>query len=148
MGIKFFFYFILYFILSYIILSFEREHEQGRGRERETEDPKQAPPCQWRTRHRAQIHRPWDRDLSQSRMPNWQSHPGTPDGHFGKTESFMKKHNLGVTGRLSQLSIRLLILAQVRFKPRVGLHTGHEAYKNNFFFSNNLLARGVLSRGM
>ena len=48
-----------------LFINFERENEHGgRGRERERENPKQAPHCQHGAQHRAQTHKPWDRDLN------------------------------------------------------------------------------------
>ena len=38
----------------------------------------QAPSCQHRVRHRAQIHTLWDHDLGWSWLLNWLSHPGAP----------------------------------------------------------------------
>ena len=38
----------------------------------------QALSSQHRARHRAQTHKLWDHDMSQSQTPNWLSHPGTP----------------------------------------------------------------------
>ena len=38
----------------------------------------QAPSCQYRAWCGAPTHEPWDHDLSQSQMLNWQSHPSTP----------------------------------------------------------------------
>ena len=35
--------------------------------------------CQHRAQHGARTHEVWDIDLSQSRMLNWQSHPGAPN---------------------------------------------------------------------
>ena len=38
----------------------------------------QALSSQHRVWHRAQTHKLWDHDMSQSQTPNWLSHPGTP----------------------------------------------------------------------
>ena len=54
----------------------EREYEQGRDRERETEHLKWALHWQQRTRCGAWTHQPWDHDLSWRWMLNWLSHPG------------------------------------------------------------------------
>ena len=60
----------------------ERQSTIGGGaeREKETQNPKQAPGsgCQRRARHGARTHKPWYHDLSQSRMLKQLSHPGTP----------------------------------------------------------------------
>ena len=59
----------------------EREHEQGRVRERGRHgiwNRLQALSCQHRARRGAWTHRPRDHDLSRSRTPNRLSHPGTP----------------------------------------------------------------------
>ena len=63
---------------------FERELASmsggGAERERERENPKQAPHCQHRAWCRAQSQEPWEHDLSQNQelTLNWLSHPGTP----------------------------------------------------------------------
>ena len=48
-------------------------------REREREDPKQAPHCQCKARCWAWTHKLWNHDLNWSRTFNWLSHPGTPE---------------------------------------------------------------------
>ena len=60
---------------SYLFL---REYEQGRGTERERENPKQALCCQCRAWCGAQSHELWDHDLSQNQESEayWLSHPG------------------------------------------------------------------------
>ena len=51
----------------------------GAERQRETQNPKQAPDSELSRQHRpqrgAQTHEPWDHDLSQSQMPNQLKHP-------------------------------------------------------------------------
>ena len=58
--------------LMFIYVFWERAQErsikqagEGQG-ERETENPKQAPRCQHRAQCGAQIHKPWDHDLSEN----------------------------------------------------------------------------------
>ena len=52
--------------------------ERGRHRIR---NRLQVPSCQHTAWHVAWTHEPWDHDLSQSRMLNRLSHPGTPQGY-------------------------------------------------------------------
>ena len=64
-------------VFKFIYLFGEREHEQGRGKEREgeREDPKQALHRKGGAQHRAQTHEPRDHDLSQNQesdtQPDW-----------------------------------------------------------------------------
>ena len=63
-----------------------RETEKARmgdgQKERERENPKQAPHCQCRARQGAQTHELWDHDLRQSWTLNQLSHPGAPTYSF------------------------------------------------------------------
>ena len=57
----------------------ERQCERGKGRQRRRHRIWSRLPalsCQHRARHGAWIHKLRDHDLSQSRRPNWLSHPG------------------------------------------------------------------------
>ena len=62
------------------IFETETEHEQGRVRERETQNLKQAPGSELSAQSltQAQTHGPRDHDLSRSRPLNRLSHPGAP----------------------------------------------------------------------
>ena len=63
------------------IYFWERQHEQGMGREKGRHrnwSRLQALSCQHRAWHGAGTHKPWDHDLSRSRRLNQLSHPGTP----------------------------------------------------------------------
>ena len=65
--------------LIFLRFIFDRETGWGRGRERETQNPKQAPGSklsaeQWRGVRSRELQ---DHDLSRSRMPNRLSHPGS-----------------------------------------------------------------------
>ena len=52
---------------------------EGAERERERENPKQAPYCPCRARRGAQTHKPYDRDLSRNQGSlNRLSQPGAP----------------------------------------------------------------------
>ena len=73
--------FLKFFLM--FIYHWERETEQewGRGRERGRHriwSRPQAPSYEHRARHRAQTHKLWDHDLSQSRTCNLLSHSGAP----------------------------------------------------------------------
>ena len=60
----------------------ERQSRGGAERERETQNPKQAPGSELSAQsacHGAQTHKPWDHDLSQSQTLNPLSHPGAPN---------------------------------------------------------------------
>ena len=73
-----FFFFTFFYI--YLFLR-EREREQGWGRERRRHRMRsrlQALSCRHKVQYRAQTHKLWDHDLSQSQMFNWLSHPGDP----------------------------------------------------------------------
>ena len=76
-----FWMFSFFFFLILLMFIFERECARGgraeRGRHR-IPSRLQALSCQHRARCRAQTHKPWDHDLSQSRLVNRMSHPGTP----------------------------------------------------------------------
>ena len=63
-----------------MFILFLREKERaGEGhRERETDDPKRAPPCQHRARCGAYTHELRDHDLSRRQTLNRLSHPGAP----------------------------------------------------------------------
>ena len=63
----------------------ETECEQGRCRERGRHriwSRLQSLSCHHRTWLRAQTHKPWDYDVSQSLTLNWLSHPGAHEIHF------------------------------------------------------------------
>ena len=71
-----------YFFWKFLFLFLkERESMSGgraeRGRHR-IRSRLQAPSCQHKAQCWAQIHEPWDHDLSQSQMVNRLSHPGAP----------------------------------------------------------------------
>ena len=74
----------IFFYLKKIFFTFiyfwETAWAREGQRERETQNSKQlwALSCQHRARRGARTHGPWDHDLSQSRTPNWLSHPGAP----------------------------------------------------------------------
>ena len=69
------------FVIFKILFLFERETARtGEGqRERETEDPKQAPRRQHRAPRGVQTHEPRDHDLNRSLRLNRLSHPGVPE---------------------------------------------------------------------
>ena len=59
----------------------QRQSVSGGGSEREGDriwSRFQALRCLHRAQHGAWTHKPWDHDLSQSRMLHWLSHPGAP----------------------------------------------------------------------
>ena len=58
-----------------------RCRERGRHR---IQSRFQALSCQHRAQCGARTHRLWNHDLSQSRMPNWLSHPGAPNTYYCK----------------------------------------------------------------
>ena len=117
-----------------------------REREEDTESKSKGGSRQWATNTESdvgpELNEPWDHDLSRSRTPSWLSHLGAPDlWLFGLSSSlllFLRQWEIikeeqiqswekGPPGWLSQLSIRLLVLAQVvispfrGFKPLIGL---------------------------
>ena len=87
----------LFFNFFKSFFSFENERDRMQvveeQRERETQNPKQAPgselPAQSPTR--GSNSHSWDHDLSWSRTPNWLSHPGAPILKFLK-EHFIWEH--------------------------------------------------------
>ena len=91
----FFFFFFLMFILR------ERVCEQGRGRERETENPKQTPHCQHRAQSGARTHK--TRAESKSPALNRLRHPGALRGtvnqhltaHWGPVSPLMSSAQRG-----------------------------------------------------
>ena len=94
MGHKAFNFFYIFFkFLFYVLFIFERERERwcvGEGqRERETQNPKQAPgselSAQSPVRGSNSEARPWAHDLSWSQTPNRPSHPGAPIFNFLKS---------------------------------------------------------------
>ena len=71
----------------------ERQSMSGKGqRERETQNPKQAPglSCQHIAQRGARTHEPRDHDLGQSQVLNRLSHPGAPPPYFLNGESEVK----------------------------------------------------------
>ena len=74
-----------FFFNVYLFLRQRDRAWTGEGqREREAQNPKQAPApsCQPRAWRGARTHRPRDRDLSRSRTLNRLSHPGAPCAHI------------------------------------------------------------------
>ena len=88
----------VYYILrtSYSFLkfyfSFKREKERtwvgNEQRQKETQNPKQAPCCQSKAQRGAWTHELWDHDPNWSQMPNWLSHPEAPRISYSLRSSF------------------------------------------------------------
>ena len=66
----------------------QTEHEWGRGRKRETQNPKQAPGCQHRAPPGIRTHKLKDHNLRLGGTLNQLSHPSTPPGLRVLTQHF------------------------------------------------------------
>ena len=122
-GLHFNLHFIYMFFNVHLFILGERQHKQGRGREREKENPKQALHHQCRARCGARTHEPWDYDLGRSQMLNRPSHPRAPfanqswgSGNISLELSFLPYNKRGLTQDITKVSLTVTTL--MTGKPR------------------------------
>ena len=134
---SYFLFFYFYFLTFIHLWETERDRTRvGKGqREGDTHTQRsrlKAPSCQHRAPHKAQTQELWDHDLSQSRILNWLSHPGTPWDSYFQFRSFSR---VNVPSSLSFLKTYLWF---------IDLHIKH--MKKESEFKNSIMVDKPISK--